>query len=123
MKVFVYGTLRKGLAWHSLIKNSEFIGEAKTKDKYCLYAENIPFLFKDEEVSKIKGEVYEVDELTLKNLDKLEGHPNWYYREEVSIILNTEKEIIAWVYFYPKPCGKKIISGDFLDYISSNISN
>lgn len=28
----------------------------------------------------IRGEVYEVDQPTLAELDRLEGHPVWYYR-------------------------------------------
>lgn len=111
-KVFVYGTLRKGLSWNHLLSTSKFLGEAKTKNKYALYAETIPYVIEDKEVSQIAGEVYEVDNETLQKLDQLEGHPNWYRRKEIEIMLNNSL-ILAWIYFYPKIQGRLILSGDY----------
>lgn len=114
-KVFVYGTLRKGLAWNHLLRDSEFIGKAITKDRYGLYADSIPYLIENEKVSNITGEVYKIDQKTLNILDKLEGHPNWYTRKEINVILDC-KDIITWIYFFPKAIGNKILSGNYLDY-------
>ena len=112
--VFVYGTLRKGYWNHRLLENSKFIGEAITKEKYSLYANGIPYVVKTPK-TQIKGEVYEVDIETLKRLDQLEGHPDFYYREKTDILING-KPIKAWIYFYPYQKGKIIPSGDYKDY-------
>lgn len=111
-KVFVYGTLRKGLAWSHLLYTSRFLGEAKTKNKYALYSDRIPYVIEYKEVSQIVGEVYEVDNETLQKLDQLEGHPNWYRRKEIEIILNNSL-ILAWIYFYPQIQGKLMLSGNY----------
>ena len=111
--VFVYGTLRKGFGNHHLLKNSKFIGYATTKEKYSLYVDGIPYVVKIP-TTQIKGEVYEVDRDTLNALDELEGHPNFYKRELIDVIVNG-KTIKAWIYFYPYPRGKLIRSGDFKD--------
>lgn len=42
------------------------------------------------------GEVYEVDEKTLKALDRLEGHPHMYERTLVKL----EDGMEVWVYIY-----------------------
>lgn len=114
--VFVYGTLRKNLPWHHLLKTSSFLGEGKTKEKFALYADNIPFVFENNKISNITGELYQVDSKILKILDSLEGHPNWYCRKKTTII-SKDKEIESWLYFYPKRIkGLLIDSGDYLDY-------
>lgn len=110
--VFVYGTLRKKLKWHHLLKTGLFIGNAITKEKYTLYADNIPYLIETESSVQIIGEVYEIDDITLNVLDRLEGHPDWYYRKEVQVVLDG-KQITAWIYFFPKATGRLIASGDF----------
>lgn len=121
--IFVYGTLRKGFGNHRRFLNNpgaEFIGNAVTKEKYAMYASGIPFVNKNHKVSNIKGEVYLVDLYVLKNIDALEGHPDWYYREKVDCILDDGKEIKAWIYFNNFASEESIVeSGDFLDYRKS----
>ncbi len=111
--IFVYGTLRKGHRNHRLLENSEFVGYAITKDKYSLFVDGIPYVVKIP-VSKIKGEVYRIDKHTLEKLDRLEGHPDFYKRERIDVVIN-DRIIKAWIYFYPYPKGKLIESGDFED--------
>jgi gamma-glutamylaminecyclotransferase len=113
--VFVYGTLRKECGNHYLLNHSKFFGTAKTKDRYALYASEIPFLSRAKSVSQVTGEVYVVDTATLKRLDQLEGHPDWYRREQAEVVLDDGTELSAWVYFNDAPQGKLIESGDFLE--------
>lgn len=114
--VFVYGTLRKDLPWNHLLKTSSFLGEGKTKEKFALYADGISFVIENNKISNITGELYEVDSKILKILDSLEGHPDWYCRKKTTII-SKDKEIEAWLYFYPRKIkGLLINSGDYLDY-------
>ncbi len=113
-KVFVYGTLKRGFSNHYYLADAKFIGNATTKEKYAMYEDfGIPFVYKDEKVSHIKGEVYEVDDATLSAIDHLEGHPEVYKRELVKVILENGEEIDAWIYFYPEKRGKLNPSGEF----------
>ncbi len=106
--VFVYGTLKKGYSNHHLLKNGKFLGEAKTKYKYALYEKVYPYVSHNPKVSNIHGEVYQVDNFTLRKLDILEGHPYEYKRELIPVILNN-KELKAWMYFNDKYKGGKLI--------------
>ena len=108
--IFVYGTLRSGFHNHSLLYNSKLIGKGKTKDKYALYSFGVPFLV-NEPVTQVIGEVYSVSDKTLKHIDSLEMHPNWYKRKLISIMVNNQ-EYIAWAYFNVKQ-GNLIKSGDY----------
>ncbi|AEO93772.1 gamma-glutamyl cyclotransferase [Bacillus phage G] len=47
----------------------------------------------EDDSSEVFGAVYEVTEEDLKNLDKYEGHPNIYHREEVTVIVSGEEKL------------------------------
>ncbi len=111
--VFVYGTLRKGFKYHRLLHRAHFVGYAVTRKRYALYLAKYPCVIQGEHVSGITGEVYEVDQPTLESLDELEGHPHEYYREQVPVILEDEREVSAWLYFYPNPVGILESCGDY----------
>lgn len=58
-----------------------------------------------DEGQHVQGEVYRVSPNCLRGLDELEGHPHWYRRKEINIILTSKKpdqdpHIQAWAYFY-----------------------
>ena len=109
--VFVYGTLRSGFSNHFIMEPTVKIGNGTTKNKYALYEAGIPYLVEDEKVSNVKGEVYFVDETTFDILDTLEGHPSWYERKLIPVIVEG-KEYTAWTYFN-KPNGVLNKSGDY----------
>ncbi len=118
--VFVYGTLRKGQCNHRYFLNrSKFLGMAKTKKRYALYGDAIPVLSRAGSISQVTGEVYSVDDATLLNLDRLEGHPDAYMREQAEMVLENGTELLAWIYFCDTPRGDLIESGDFLEKTSS----
>lgn len=88
-KVFVYGTLKRGEPNHYWLTNAEngfgrFFSCGKTVTKLPLVVGtryNIPFLLNKPGVgNQINGEIYEVNELMLKNLDILEDYPTLYDR-------------------------------------------
>jgi len=116
--VFVYGTLRSGFNNHFIMKPTVKIGIGETKNKYALYSSGIPFLVEDEQVSKVKGEVYFIDQTTFEILDSLEGHPSWYERKLIPVMVGG-KEYIASTYFN-KPNGILIKSGDYAERENSN---
>ena len=98
----MYGTLRKGFSNHRLLRNSKFVGKGRTKEKYKMTADSIPFVSEKEKISHIVGEVYEVDKETLRKLDRLEDHPDWCKREKVKIILEGGEEVEAWLQSFTK---------------------
>jgi gamma-glutamylcyclotransferase (GGCT)/AIG2-like uncharacterized protein YtfP len=69
-----------------------------------------------EPVSRIRGEVYEVDDAILSDLDELEDHPHEYRREQAEIELDSGETVTAWLYFHPAPEGALAKSGDFFDH-------
>ena len=113
--IFVYGTLKSGYGNNYLLKGAECLGGAKTVEKYALYEQGIPYVVKSEPVAQIQGEVYLVDSATLARLDQLEGHPGWYYRELIPVILDRDiyQLLSAWIYFYPYPKGRLLPDGQF----------
>jgi gamma-glutamylaminecyclotransferase len=111
--LFVYGTLKRNFSNHHLLKDSKFLGTGRTKEKYAMYESGIPFVVKNEPVSSIYGELYQVDDATLQRLDRLEGHPDWYCREQVELITATEQTVTAWIYFNPEKSGQLNKTGVF----------
>ena len=103
--IFVYGTLKHNFSNHHLLNDSEYLGDGHTKEKYAMYTNGIPFVIKSEAISTITGELYRVDDNTLSRLDRLEGHPNWYCREQVEIALDSGNTVTAWIYFNPEKNG------------------
>lgn len=96
--IFVYGTLRRGFGNHSFLNQSTFKGNAITVEKFTMFCSGqIPFVSRSQAISTIVGEVYEVDEQTLRNLDALEGcipksskeggfeSNSWYTRDQAVV--------------------------------------
>lgn len=116
--VFVYGTLRRGCARSMSVRfpNSKFIADAKLSGSlYDLGA--YPGLLLDESNSLVIGEVYEVDDETLNELDAFEASSN-YLRKQVEISLGTQRKV-CWTYepdleFYS--LRTLITSGDWIEY-------
>ena len=95
MKVFVYGTLRKGDYNHIFLENSKFIKTVRTKPEWIFYdLGGFPAAVEGGDIS-ILGELYEVDEYTLSKLDMLESHPEFYVRRK--IILEDNEEVYAYI--------------------------
>lgn len=98
--VGVYGTLKRGYGnYNRYLRDCKFLGSGKTLHKYPLYAEGLPVLF-DRKGSghQVDIDLFAVDTETLKDLDSLEGHPNWYKRKQ--ILLKVRGQVRkAWVYF------------------------
>lgn len=86
--VFVYGTLMSGCGNHGRISSSpqsQLICKGLTVSHYCMFAAGVPFVDPDLQRARIHGEIWVVDDETLASLDQLEGHPDWYYREQIAI--------------------------------------
>lgn len=97
VRVFVYGTLRKGFGNHDrYMGTAEFVGSTKTQPVFTMRAmcyAAFPGAFVGGSTALV-GEVYLVDETTLRRLDEMEGHPYDYKREEFLL----EDGSTAWIY-------------------------
>jgi len=82
--LFVYGTLREGYHWNSkFLSTCKKVCDAKTEEKYPLVVGKscVPYLLGDipDTGHQIIGEVWEVDDVSLQNLDEYEGIGKGYY--------------------------------------------
>jgi gamma-glutamylcyclotransferase (GGCT)/AIG2-like uncharacterized protein YtfP len=94
-KIAVYGSLREGMGNYGLIAHAI---KLSTEDVELPFAMadlgGFPGLYPSEEKHKIKIEVFEVDENTFKNVERLEGYPNFYDRANIDTSVGT-----AGIYF------------------------
>lgn len=73
MRVFVYGTLKRGFSLHHHLAPFVFLGTAETATRYRLYALGwYPGMVEVEDGHAIKGEVWDVDADGMQLLDKIE---------------------------------------------------
>ncbi len=101
--VFVYGTLKRGGAWHHLLSDCEFMGSGQTLGRFPMIIDTIPYLLDENMGHQIHGELFKVDPSTMVALDALEGHPTWYVRRKKRVIAGgTSYE--AYVYFLTPGC-------------------
>ena len=116
--VFIYGSLRRGCSGAMSVRfpRAKFLSAAGVHGR--LYdLGSFPGLQLDESSSPVRGEVYEVDDQLLKELDEFEAASN-YLRERVNTyVRNDPRE--CWTYL-PDPesysLQKVIPSGDWVEY-------
>ncbi|MSN26534.1 MAG: gamma-glutamylcyclotransferase [Geobacter sp.] len=114
--IFVYGTLRRSRGNHQLLKDAHYYGLGATKDRYAMYISGgYPYVTSSESRYQIVGELYGVDGETLEKLDKMEGHPHYYARKEVPVIVEAV-EYSAWLYLRD-PHGLLMATGDYNDAV------
>ncbi len=110
--IFVYGTLRNGHCNHHLLKDAYCYGIGSTESSYAMYlVSGYPYITSSETRYPIVGELYGVDDETLNLLDRMEGHPRYYERREISVTVGGTL-YTAWMYFRDPP-GILVQSGDF----------
>lgn len=130
--VFLYGTLKRSQPNYHWLTNAEhgyakYICDAVTCEKFPLIIAssfNIPFLLNvPGKGHQIKGEVFEIDEKMLSNLDILEDYPVLYEREVklLKLVATTNDdltkngEIIEGVTYYLKKYPEKLLELEFID--------
>jgi gamma-glutamylcyclotransferase (GGCT)/AIG2-like uncharacterized protein YtfP len=117
VRIFVYGTLRKGECRNYLLEDYRFLGYAKAKG-FLLY--NIgAFPGMIEGGGEVVGEVYEIHESLLEKLDLVEGVPDLFCRELIEVTLENGQTISAYAYIYNRKIDNKLLipSGDWKDVI------
>lgn len=118
-KVFVYGTLKKGYGNHRLLEKSKFLGTAYTHSEFSLYNGGFPYAT-DGGKNEIKGELYEVDDNTLQNLDWLEGYPSHYNRIETQVADEYDGLDKAWIYIATENTKRHINPNRLIRPVSEN---
>jgi gamma-glutamylaminecyclotransferase len=117
MYLFVYGSLRRGLPNHFLLEKSIYMGTYSTVDKYHMIGQvskSFPYVvaeteFADTNPTHIIGELYDIEADVLKDLDELEGHPDFYTRCTIQVSDQAATHTYsAYVYILENP---GIISG------------
>lgn len=82
--LFVYGSLKRGLANHSVLEGAEFAGVCQTSSRYELVTLGLyPALVRGG-ARAIMGELYQVDSALLSRLDVFEGDE--YERAPVELL-------------------------------------
>jgi len=106
-QVFVYGTLKREQRLSWLLKGSEFVKAAPTLrfDYDMLSCGHFPAVIRG--TYRILGEVYRVNERTLKKLDFVERVPLFYKRKEIPVLGLDEP---AFIY---------MVNEEFTDYLTS----
>lgn len=101
--VFVYGTLKSAHHNNYLLDGARFLGTGITVCRFPLVIRGtLPYLLPyPQHGSNVEGEVYLVSIRKLRLLDRLEGHPERYKREKISIIIEG-LTAEAWAYFLSK---------------------
>lgn len=116
--VFIYGSLRQACE-HSMsvrFPNSKFMGNA-TVNGLLFDLGAYPGLRSNKSDPKVVGEVYEVDDELLDELDRFEVSSNYLRKETVAQL--GEQTKVCWVY-EPDPeyysLSKLITNGDWVEY-------
>lgn len=129
VRVFLYGTLKRGQPNYHWLTNPEhgyarYVCDAVTVEKFPLIIAsrfNIPFLLNlPGKGHQIKGEVFEIDDKMLQNLDKLEDYPTLYEREVKSLHRRggedtDDGQIIEGVTYYLKRCPENLLKLEFVE--------
>jgi gamma-glutamylcyclotransferase (GGCT)/AIG2-like uncharacterized protein YtfP len=117
MKVFVYGTLKRGKGNHHYLENSAFLGEGLVQGMQVYHGPGFPYAYTG--AGAVMGEVYEVNQPTAAALDRLEGYPYHYDRKIVSVRMSGPEDHYedAWMYYvHEKPKGELIETGVWHGY-------
>ena len=114
MKLFVYGTLCAGQPAHHLLRGARLVAQARTEPRYRLVdMGGYPALVPGGTIA-VRGEIYEVDERLLPELDAYEDVPELYQRVTLQV-----GGMEAFVYLLPERFAagrRELPTGDWRDY-------
>lgn len=116
--VFVYGTLRRGGANHTLLRTSRFLGSHRTAPRYTMLdLGGCPGVVRRGRTA-ILGELYEVTPGVFEAVDELEDYPRVYTRERIETPGGW-----AWIYLYRgrTAARPRVRSGDWLRYAAARL--
>jgi len=105
LKIFVYGTLMRGLSRHHFMSDGRFEGEATAKGRLISLGEYPALL---DGSGTVRGEVYSFGDLPaaldvlddVENFDPANPESSEYVREARRVALDDGEEVGAWLYVY-----------------------
>jgi gamma-glutamylaminecyclotransferase len=122
MKVFAVGTLKRGFPLHDGLAGAQFCGEYRTADRFPMLIAGpwyAPMILNEPGVGhQLLGELYEVDEVCLARLDRMEsvGKPgNFRVAIEVEPV-NDGAPCTAFAYMKSRALADPIHSGYLASY-------
>lgn len=102
--VFVYGTLQRGRTLHGHLAGQRFAGVARTKPVYRLYRidwyPGLVAVRPGQEGVAIHGEVWDVDDRTLRVLDQVEEVDSGLYERRSVLLQEPFEGMDVVAYFY-----------------------
>lgn len=102
-RVFVYGTLKQGYCRHEALSSAKFLGTATTEPRYRLFdLGTYPGMVYDSDGAAVEGELYEVNDECLANLDVVEGVSEGFYSREIVQLISPWNDQSALTYIYRK---------------------
>lgn len=122
-KVAVYGSLRKGLYNHYLMSHSDFIKTVSVEVPFKMISmsDRFPALIPTKENNLVIFELYKIDDKTARNLDILEGYPDFYSKKYIKI----EDEDYLVYYLSPLKITNEeevVKSGDWTEFKHKKLS-
>lgn len=99
VRLFVYGSLKRGARHHEELRGAAFLGEACTEPGYVLLPLGEYLALARGGAEPVTGELFEISEALLPALDAFEGEA--YEREEILLNLPAEsaEKCLALAYF------------------------
>ena len=120
MKIFVYGTLRKGASAFSFYlaePSTEFIGQATIHgDLHDMGWYPAVVNAGQPSAGTVIGDVFDVNEETLDRLDNYEGYPVLYERATVKTLDGAVVQTYVFVDKHGAQCHPKVEGGDWLNH-------
>ncbi|MFP4093108.1 MAG: gamma-glutamylcyclotransferase [Cyclobacteriaceae bacterium] len=118
INLFVYGTLRKGGSNHYYMAESRLLRQAYCLRGYVLlnYHDMYPFMIKASAKEEVTGDVYQVDEATLAELNLLEDVENKLYK----LAWLPDEGFYTYLKYEQDPEGMpRVAGGDWLAYLEN----
>lgn len=102
--VFIYGSLKRNFDNHYIIEKARYRCKVKTLKRFDMFEEdyaNYPYLLKrrTNKNYNVKGELYEVYNDMLNELDRFEDAPNYYERRIIEVKIYSGEIKQAYAYF------------------------
>lgn len=121
--VAVYGSLLNGLGNHGYLRTARFIAHDEVGGLAMFDLGPFPACAGGRYTDRVKVEVYEVDDETLRGLDQLEGHPHFYTRDEFL----TSGQRTVWLYImsnkqrFADGRTPQVVSGDWRSHLAAKV--
>jgi gamma-glutamylcyclotransferase (GGCT)/AIG2-like uncharacterized protein YtfP len=112
--LFVYGSLKRGEENHRFLVGQRFVGAARTARNYRMYElDGYPGMIRDGgPAESVTGELWEVTDACLAELDPFEGVHIGLYRREPIVLAPPYADLAVETYLYARSVAGRKLLGD-----------